>query len=148
MRSLTDWAATLRHSHSSFPDDLRDEIDQHNERIVGLIRAEGFKAGQEAMREQMWKDVETRFRSLLEGEFSHLYLTFNEHAGSYETVRQNEEDGGSFGEWVSEEERQKGMLENSKWMLQWYPHTPVGFSVLCASSLPSLMAAIPIKEPK
>lgn len=51
MRNLTDWAATLRHSHSSFPDDLRDEIDRHNERIVGLIRAEGFKAGQEAMRQ-------------------------------------------------------------------------------------------------
>jgi len=57
MRNLTDWAATLRHSHSSFPDDLRDEIDRHNERIVGLIRAEGFKAGQEAMRERAVSNI-------------------------------------------------------------------------------------------
>ena len=52
MKSVIEWAVSLRHTSSDFPVSLRAAIDEHNERIISLVRAEGFKAGQEAMRER------------------------------------------------------------------------------------------------
>ena len=63
-----------------------------------------------------------------------LYLTHNEHKDVY----QNVEDFYDEEDFTSEEEWQKAIKENSVWSLQWYPHTPVGFGRICASSLEGL----------
>ena len=63
-----------------------------------------------------------------------LYLIHNEHRDVYQSV---EEFYGK--DWfVSEEEWQKAIKEDSVWALQWYPHTPVGFQRFCASTLEGL----------
>lgn len=83
--------------------------------------------------------LEAALLSLINGEFSSLSLSFNEGNGpNYQTVEQEEADGAGFGDWISEEEREKGIAENSKWVLQWYPSTPIGFHAVAASSLPAL----------
>lgn len=88
--------------------------------------------------------LEAKLRGLLKGQYSSLSLSFNKGPGpNYMTVAQEEEQGDSFGDWVSEEERQKGISTNSKWVLQWYPNSPVGFHDLAASSLRALIEAIP-----
>ena len=47
--------------------------------------------------------------------------------------------GNQFYDWVSEEERTKAREQNSIWTLQWYPHTPVSFNCIAASSLTAIM---------
>lgn len=76
-----------------------------------------------------------------------LTVSFNEHAGLYQTAEEwladNESlhpDGPRW-DWVSPEEREKAIRENSVWTLQWYPDTPVGFCMLAAASFDVLMAA-------
>lgn len=93
------------------------------------------------------EQLETLLRSLLKGEHSSLMISFNDGNGpNYETV------GGyieAFGEnaeghteWASDEERAKAIETNSWWCAQWYPHTPVGFCSVSASTLPALIAAL------
>lgn len=50
MKSVIEWAIQLRHTSADYPLELRKAIDDHNERIIDLVRAEGFRAGQESMR--------------------------------------------------------------------------------------------------
>lgn len=84
--------------------------------------------------------LEVVLRDLLKGEYSSLSLSFNEESGpNYSTVAEDEHHGGCHGDWVSEQERQQAILTNSKWVLQWYPHTPNGFHALAASSLRALL---------
>ena len=73
---------------------------------------------------------------LLHGEFSSLVIGFNDdHAPNYATAQQfSDEYGDGRIDWASEEERQKALRENSVWTIQWYPHTPVGFTCVGASS--------------
>ena len=93
--------------------------------------------------EAMAKRVEAELRSLVQGEFSSIHLSWNDESGpNFMTVAADEERDDSHADWVSEEERQKGMAENSKWILQWYQQTPVGFHAVAASSLPALCAAL------
>jgi hypothetical protein len=88
-------------------------------------------------------ELEQLLRSLLRGKHSSLSLSFNEGNGpNYQTVAEEDEDGSGHGDWISEAEREKGIRENSKWVLQWYPETPVGFCALAASSLPALIEAV------
>ena len=83
--------------------------------------------------------VEAKLRSLVDGEYSSIILSWNDESGpNYRTVKQDEEEGGTHGDWVSEEERQRGIEANSKWVLHWYPNTPVGFHAIAASSLAAL----------
>ena len=91
--------------------------------------------------------LEASLRNLLLGEHSSLTLSFNDHAPSYVTAQGWHDEYGFYqgGEndnidWPSEEERLKALRENSVWVLQWYPRTPIGFNCIGASSLPSLFA--------
>jgi len=63
-----------------------------------------------------------------------LYLTHNEHRDVYETVEEfyNVED------FISIEELAKAIAEDSVWVLQWYPNTPVGFNRIAASTLEAI----------
>lgn len=101
------------------------------------------------MLEELAERIEAELRDLVNGEFSSLHLSWNDESGAnYRTVREDEELGGTHGDWVSEDERQKAMRENSKWILQWYPHTPVGFHAISASSLPAIFAALRARSNK
>lgn len=80
---------------------------------------------------------------LLKGEFSSLTIGFNEdHACNYATAQRYHDEWGQYGagnndariKWVSEEERQKAIRENSVWTIQWYPNTPIGFNCVGAST--------------
>lgn len=68
-----------------------------------------------------------------------LCLEHNEHKSSYETI---EEWAHFLGledeEWAAPEEREKAIREDSLWMLQWYPDTPIGFYRIAASSLEAI----------
>lgn len=73
-----------------------------------------------------------------------LHLTHNQHKDYYKTVQDeiNDEGHGYADDcWVSPEQRQKAIDTNECWTLQWYPHTPVGFSILSAADLDVLIAA-------
>lgn len=89
-------------------------------------------------------EIERLIRSLLRGEFALASLTFNEeHAINYTNARDwyasmpDDPD-----EWVSLEEREAALEQNSVWTLQWYPVTPNGFHCLRASSLAALLAGV------
>lgn len=87
-------------------------------------------------------ELEAKLRGLLRGKFSSLTIDFNdEHAINYMSA----EEWGRYeaDEWVSDAERDKAIAENSVWTIQWYPNTPVSFSILRASSLAALIAALP-----
>jgi hypothetical protein len=78
---------------------------------------------------------------LLRGEHASFQLTFNdEHAINYMTAAEyyvgDRDDG-----WISPEEREKAIANNSVWTLQWYPETPVGFHIMRASSAAAVIAA-------
>lgn len=90
-------------------------------------------------------DLEKRLKDLLNGEHSHLHLTFNDHHANYMTAAEADADGREFEsvDWVSEEEHQKAIEQDSVWCLQWYPETPVGFYRIGASSLEALLPAPP-----
>lgn len=100
--------------------------------------------------------LEELLRSLLKGEFSSLTLGFNDlHAPNYDTAQKwSDEMGTSEGmqtyndlrDWVSPEEREKALANNTVWSVQWYPNTPVGFNQLYASSLPALIEALSTGE--
>ena len=67
-----------------------------------------------------------------------LRLTHNAHKDVYETI-QDYYDAEDF---VSPEEYIKAIDKNSVWTLQWYPETPVGFYMICASSLEAIEKAV------
>lgn len=63
-----------------------------------------------------------------------LYLEHNAHKDVYETIEEFY-DPGAF---VSEKEWFKAVEANSVWKLQWYPDTPIGFYIVCASTLDAI----------
>jgi len=63
-----------------------------------------------------------------------LYLTHNGHRDMYETI----EEFYDLHDFISPEELQKAIAEDSVWVLQWYPDTPIGSYCLLASSLEAL----------
>jgi len=72
-----------------------------------------------------------------------LSLTHNEHRSLYESIGEwvaflrLQDD-----EWASADEKAKALREDSLWMLQWYPDTPVGFHRLLASSIEAIKERI------
>ena len=77
--------------------------------------------------------------SLLNGEFSSLTIGFNDdHGPNYEVASEEWYSASNpvsgHISWVSEEERQKAIRENSVWTIQWHPETPVGFYCVGAST--------------
>ncbi|QUM73308.1 hypothetical protein [Sphingopyxis granuli] len=93
-------------------------------------------------------DLEAMLRGLMHGEFSSLSISFNDqHACNYMTAQEWSEtglDAESYRRtgWVSYDERDKALQDNSVWEAHWYPHAPTGFHVLRASSLTALCAAL------
>lgn len=90
------------------------------------------------------EQFEQTLRGLLHGQYSSLSLTFNDgSAPNYQSVADHDDEemasGNPFYDWVSEDERQKARAENSQWMLQWYPNTPIGFNCIAASSISALL---------
>lgn len=77
-----------------------------------------------------------------------LHLTHNEHKANYETVEAAIQSGTyPDDEWVSPEQRAKAVDTGDVWMLQWYPHTPVGFCRLIACDLQALLEAASPESP-
>jgi len=71
-----------------------------------------------------------------------LHLSHNEYAGNYDTVTEqldNDCDYYSNDSWATPEEKQKAIDTNELWTLHWYPHSPVGFCLLHASTFEALM---------
>jgi hypothetical protein len=92
-------------------------------------------------------DIELMLRGLLHSSDSSITITFNDHAGSYLTIEQSEEQEKRWGscllyDWVSQEERARAIELNSIWVCQWYPESANAFHALAASSLPVLLDAI------
>lgn len=85
--------------------------------------------------------LEELAKHLLEGEFSSLSITFNDHKSNYQTAKEAIEEGQWFSpdDFVSPVEMQKSIETNTIWSLQWYPQTPVGFHVLYASSFQAIL---------
>lgn len=63
-----------------------------------------------------------------------LYLSHNEHRDVYETVEQFYE----VEDFISQDEWHKAVAEDSVWVLQWYPETPIGFCRIAASTLDAI----------
>ncbi|APU92973.1 hypothetical protein PQB34_gp45 [Ochrobactrum phage POI1126] len=85
--------------------------------------------------------LEELAKKLLQGEFSSLRITCNDHKSNYQTAQEAIEDGRWYAadEFVSPEELQKAIGTNTIWSLQWYPQTPAGFQVLHASSFQAIL---------
>lgn len=90
--------------------------------------------------------LETMLLSLLDGEHTAIYLTFNDvHSINHASAKEWVEKWDGYDEpddWLSESERDKAIAENSVWTLQWYPRTPIGFHTVRASSLKTLIEAV------
>ena len=67
-----------------------------------------------------------------------LYLTHNDHRNVYETIEEHYD----CHDFVSPEELKKAIAEDSVWVLQWYPDTPIGSYSILASSLEALQKTI------
>ena len=69
-----------------------------------------------------------------------LYLTHNANRSYYKSIEEAiaEVDDGPD-EWVSPEEREKALVADSIWNLQWYPDTPIGFFSVSASTLEAVL---------
>jgi hypothetical protein len=67
-----------------------------------------------------------------------LYLTHNSHRDVYETIEEHYD----CDDFVSPEELKKAIAEDSVWVLQWYPDTPIGSYSILASSLEALQTTI------
>jgi hypothetical protein len=71
-----------------------------------------------------------------------LYLSHNEHRDFYETVEKSYK----AVDFVSPEEWHKAIAEDSVWVLQWYPDTPIGFYRIAASTLEAIEAKLKEKN--
>ncbi len=69
-----------------------------------------------------------------------LTLSHNDHKSVYEPIE--EYLSHSDMDWVSEEQKQKAIDEDSIWEIQWYPNTPVGFLYFAACDLNVLLAHV------
>ena len=63
-----------------------------------------------------------------------LYLTHNDHKNVCRAVTEFYQQD----DFISDDEYHKAVQEDSVWCLQWYPETPIGFNIVCASSLEAI----------
>jgi hypothetical protein len=68
-----------------------------------------------------------------------LILTHNTHKSYYQPIADYvaDERNGAM-DWVSPEEQARAIATDNIWELQWYPHTPIGFNRIAASSLSAI----------
>lgn len=97
----------------------------------------------EGMAKQMHSSVDRAVNAMVAPTFdwlpkhaAALYITHNDHKAVYYTI----EDHYSIDdrEWVSPEEKQKAIEQDSVWELHWYPDTPIGSYKVVASSLEAI----------
>ena len=88
------------------------------------------------------EELEYELRSLLNGEFSALTLSYNEFSSSnYLTVTEYlDKHPGAEEDFISREEADLARKKNSMWTLTWWSKTPVDSYQISASSLPALVA--------
>lgn len=89
----------------------------------------------------MTTDTVRAFVALLPQHKASLHLTHNDHRAGYETIPEYTRNNNLIDDWVSPEEREKAIREDSLWVLHWYPDTPIGSYSVCASSLEAVIAA-------
>ena len=70
-----------------------------------------------------------------------LFLNHNEHRDYYEKLEDFIQELDLIEDFVSNEQHEKALKEDSLWVLQWYPRTPVGFQRMCACDLEVLLQA-------
>ncbi len=70
-----------------------------------------------------------------------LSLEHNMHRNYYLTLEQWEDQVAGGLDWISPEQREKAIKEDSCWVIQWYPLTPVGFNRLAACDIEVLLEA-------
>jgi hypothetical protein len=155
--SMTEDEAIANHIDKSLEDAIR-EANLYCQSITGILAICfdcGWRQaipgethvcpGRKSMNETA--NIETRLLGLLKGEYSSLHITFNDHASDYMTAKEADKDG-QFDdlEWVSQEDKQKALENNSVWSVQWYPNTPVGFNRILGSSLESCVNAAHIER--
>ena len=81
---------------------------------------------------------------LLRGQHSSLTITYNDHAADYMSFEDYYTDPlspnrYSYADWVSADEKKKAIENNSHWILQWYPDTPIGSCAVMASSFSAIL---------
>jgi hypothetical protein len=72
-----------------------------------------------------------------------LSIEFNQYAVYYQTPEQwltEQEDRECPPQWESQEDRQRAIDDDSIWICQWYPITPIGSYTIAASSFERLVA--------
>ena len=85
-------------------------------------------------------NLKEKLEKLIGGHPNHLNISFNDHWVYYESAQDwvDEENRN----WVSDEDREKAIRENSIWSVQYYPNTPVGFVAVCGSDLEVVIDAL------
>ena len=68
-----------------------------------------------------------------------LYLEHNVHKDVYDSAKQWMEESGDNYAWADDESRERAVLTDEIWTLQWYPDTPVGFYAVAAPTLEELL---------
>lgn len=87
--------------------------------------------------------IDEKIKAITKDKPNSLYITFNDHWTSYEKPEEviygifNFEEGDEFilENFISIEDYNKCVKENSFWHVQYYDRTPVGFVAIYASSL-------------
>lgn len=85
-------------------------------------------------------ELEKALLSKLDGEFTEIIINYNHHSINYYNAKEWLEEGhhgdvDCNDDFVSPEERQKAIDNNSIWSIQIYPNTPVGSYTVAASTL-------------
>lgn len=75
-----------------------------------------------------------------DGSFS---IEWNPHRTNYETIEQWSSRFLDELDWVSPEEKERAIREDSMFVLQWYPVSPIGFNYWAASSLEAIADSFP-----
>ncbi len=71
-----------------------------------------------------------------------MSIIHNEHKTYYQTVEDWEKDlDYDMDDWASKEERDKALQTQDVWIMRWYPRTPIGFEMVCASTFEACLEA-------
>lgn len=93
--------------------------------------------------------IEAKLKDLLDGPYTELSISFNSHASGYQTAEEAVNDGeyGCYNhcDWVSEVDKKVAVVNNSVWVLQVYPSTPIGFYAIAGSSMRVVLEKAGIK---
>lgn len=93
--------------------------------------------------------VEALMKALIKADKGHIGFSFNEFASCYQNAKEALLHGAlDDDDWISSEERDKAIVENSVWEAYISPRNPVGSYTLRASSLTAILLYIQSEDPK